>query len=141
MVAALRGRDIAELARGVSHRAQQGARGGGEGLGEGGAVAAGRRKLLSDGDWMGAAAGGGGEELLDEAVPGKTESQSGGNKAVHMVEQGAVVAAVEALSGALCGLQALFSEVWFIEEQDLLALALNGRYLRHVAPLMCPDAG
>lgn len=30
------------------------------------------------------------------------------------------------------------SEVWFVEEQDLLALALEGRYVKRVAPLTCP---
>ena len=35
-------------------------------------------------------------------------------------------------------LPAARSEVWFVEEQDLLALALEGRYVKHVAPLTCP---
>eukprot|EP00798_Chlamydomonas_sp_ICE-L_P011995 gene11995-15090_t len=37
-----------------------------------------------------------------------------------------------------CGLHTMFKEVWFVEELDLLALALDGRYLKHHAPLECP---
>ena len=36
-----------------------------------------------------------------------------------------------------CGLTTSFSEVWFVEELDLLALALNGKYVKHPAPLQC----
>ncbi|KAK9830057.1 hypothetical protein WJX72_009459 [[Myrmecia] bisecta] len=38
--------------------------------------------------------------------------------------------AMRAMTQQLCGLQATLSELWFVEEEDLLALALNGRY-RH----------
>ncbi|KAG2493462.1 hypothetical protein HYH03_008279 [Edaphochlamys debaryana] len=67
-----------------------------------------------------------------------TESQSGGNKLVASIEDAVVVEAVDQISAMLCGLRAQFAEVWFIEEQDLLALALNGRYIRHPAELSCP---
>ena len=33
------------------------------------------------------------------------------------------------------------AQVWFVEEQDLLALALNGHYIKHRAPLKCPSQG
>jgi hypothetical protein len=40
----------------------------------------------------------------------------------------------------LCGLVAVFEELWFVEEQDLLALGLGGRYLKHAGQLRCPGA-
>ncbi|KAL6765696.1 hypothetical protein V8C86DRAFT_2457060 [Haematococcus lacustris] len=62
--------------------------------------------------------------------------------AVHGRDQpldaGLVRRAVEAVSDRLCGLTTSFSEVWFVEEQDLLALALQGRYIKHPARLRCP---
>jgi len=54
------------------------------------------------------------------------------------IDASAVASAVESMSSALCGLTTTFNEVWFIEERDLLALALNGRYVKHPAPLTCP---
>ena len=44
---------------------------------------------------------------------------------------------VSELSRQLCGTRATFSEVWYVEELDLLALALRGRYVQHNAPLRC----
>ncbi len=38
-----------------------------------------------------------------------------------------------AASEDLCGLRATFDELWFVEEQELLALALQGRYVRQLA--------
>lgn len=70
-----------------------------------------------------------------------TSSSSGGSYNVTELHSEAVMAAVDSLSASLCGLRAQFGEVWFIEEQDLLALALNGRYVRHVAQLSCPTDG
>jgi hypothetical protein len=37
----------------------------------------------------------------------------------------------------LCGLTAVFDQLWFVEEQDLLALALRGRYIKHPYSLKC----
>ncbi|GAX78176.1 hypothetical protein CEUSTIGMA_g5618.t1 [Chlamydomonas eustigma] len=54
------------------------------------------------------------------------------------VEATAVELAVRELSNSLCGVTAAFEEVWFVEEQDLLALALEGHYIKHPAPLRCP---
>ncbi|KXZ47400.1 hypothetical protein GPECTOR_35g838 [Gonium pectorale] len=102
--------------------------------------AAGRRRLLASDSQtqhlqqQGVAAG-------LEAATERTESSSGGSAAVAAVDSDVVVRAVEVLSATLCGLRAQFGEVWFIEEQDLLALALNGRYIKHVAPLSCPAEG
>ncbi|WIA31868.1 hypothetical protein OEZ86_002733 [Tetradesmus obliquus] len=39
------------------------------------------------------------------------------------------------LTDELCGLVAVFEEVWFVEEQDLLALGLGGRYAKHAGQL------
>lgn len=58
--------------------------------------------------------------------------------AVLEIDTAAVVAAVQGMTDSLCGLQTMFREVWFVEEQDLLALALNGRYRKHLAPMTCP---
>jgi hypothetical protein len=44
------------------------------------------------------------------------------------------------LTDELCGLVAHFEELWFVEEQDLLALGLCGRYAKHASPLRCPGA-
>lgn len=54
------------------------------------------------------------------------------------VDEGMAVQAVAALSEALCGLKAEFDTLWFIEEQDLLALALRGRFVKHEAKMICP---
>ncbi|KAG1672424.1 hypothetical protein FOA52_013210 [Chlamydomonas sp. UWO 241] len=56
----------------------------------------------------------------------------------EVVDVALVAQAVRDLSRQLCGLTAVFDEVWFVEEQDLLALALEGRYIKHAAPLSCP---
>lgn len=70
-------------------------------------------------------------------------AQAGGasNRSVVGVDAAAVVAAVQEMTDRLCGLQTIFRDVWFVEEQDLLALALNGRYRKHLAPMTCPDHG
>lgn len=118
--------------------------GGGIGVGEGGG-----RELRADG-----LDGGGGKRRLLGDTGGGEGGGAGGKgagprvgRAVVAVGDGqgpldaeVVVAAVDALSGMLCGLRAQFGEVWFIEEQDLLALALDGRYVKHLAPLRCPAA-
>ncbi|EFJ51029.1 hypothetical protein VOLCADRAFT_88255 [Volvox carteri f. nagariensis] len=95
----------------------------------------------SGGDSGGGGGGGSGSGRRLFAAEGleTTSSSSGGSYNVTELRSEAVVAAVDALSATLCGLRAQFGEVWFIEEQDLLALALNGRYVRHVAPLTCPS--
>ncbi|KAG2453742.1 hypothetical protein HYH02_001953 [Chlamydomonas schloesseri] len=98
----------------------------------------GRRQLLAAGEGTTATDDlGGGSSIRVES----TKSQSGGNKDVAAIDDQVVVGAVDLLSATLCGLRAQFGEVWFIEEQDLLALALNGRYVRHLAPLTCPATG
>jgi hypothetical protein len=57
----------------------------------------------------------------------------------HHLQQALQEAAAD-LSDELCGLVALFEELWFVEEQDLLALGLGGRYVKHAGPLRCPGA-
>jgi len=53
-----------------------------------------------------------------------------------------VAAAVAGLSSELCGLTATFSELWFVEERDLLALALRGNFsTRRRAPLLGTGCG
>jgi hypothetical protein len=43
------------------------------------------------------------------------------------------------LSDELCGLKARFDEAWLVEEQDLLALGLRGRFAKHLAGYFaCP---
>lgn len=44
------------------------------------------------------------------------------------VLQRALAAAVGDVSDELCGLAAAFEQVWFVQEAELLALALAGRY-------------
>ncbi|PNH05211.1 hypothetical protein TSOC_008567 [Tetrabaena socialis] len=149
-IAAVAAADAAAAAAALA--AAAGAGGGAGGRGAGSGAAAGRElRSVADGGAgaagsSGGAAGGGGgvaaaggrRRLLGEEA--MTESSSGGSAAVTRIEDGLVVGAVELLSATLCGLRAQFGEVWFIEEQDLLALALNGRYVRHLAPLRCPAA-
>ncbi|KAG2445661.1 hypothetical protein HXX76_000270 [Chlamydomonas incerta] len=105
------------------------------GASAGAAERTGRRRLLVDDGTTDEL--GGGSSIRVET----TKSQSGGSKDVAAIEDEVVVGAVDVLSATLCGLRAQFGEVWFIEEQDLLALALNGRYVRHLAPLTCPATG
>lgn len=47
----------------------------------------------------------------------------------------------QALTDELCGLEVTFDELWFVEEQDLLALALKGRYKKHQSLLKCREVG
>lgn len=51
-----------------------------------------------------------------------------------------LVQAAAALTAELCGLTATAETLWYVEEQDLLALALQGRMVRHTSPLACPTA-
>ncbi len=149
----------AELAEAASALDKQGANGstssssGGSGAGGGVGVdegAGGGRELRAEG----LEAGGSQRRLLGDTGGGEGGGAGGKGtgprvgRAVVAVGEGqgpldaeVVVAAVDALSGMLCGLRAQFGEVWFIEEQDLLALALDGRYVKHLAPLRCPAAG
>jgi len=43
----------------------------------------------------------------------------------------------EALSAAHCGTEVVFDEVWYVEEYDALALALQGAYKERALPLSC----
>ena len=43
----------------------------------------------------------------------------------------------DALSQHLCGLRVSLPELWFIEEEDLLALALGGKFRKRAVPLQC----
>lgn len=55
--------------------------------------------------------------------------------------QRTLVAAVADVSDELCGLAAAFDQVWFVEEAELLALALAGRYsVRASTRLACGQA-
>lgn len=65
----------------------------------------------------------------------------GSGLGVGEIDAAAVEAAVQDMTDRLCGLQTIFRDVWFVEEQDLLALALNGRYRKHLAPMTCPEHG
>jgi hypothetical protein len=49
-------------------------------------------------------------------------------------------AAVDAMTAKLCGLETELTELWYIQEDDLLALALNGHYRKQRLPLRCPRA-
>ncbi|KAK9845374.1 hypothetical protein WJX81_004792 [Elliptochloris bilobata] len=78
---------------------------------------------------------------------GGAEGKAAGSKGARSLRAGgvgepaaaALRAAVDAMSAALCGLQATLSELWYVEEEDLLALALGGRFVQHPAPLLCQD--
>lgn len=62
-----------------------------------------------------------------------------GTAAAAAAEPQALWAAAEAITHELCGLEAAIEALWFVEEQDLLALALGGRIRRRTAPLrQCP---
>ncbi|KFM24839.1 Translation initiation factor IF-3 [Auxenochlorella protothecoides] len=50
-------------------------------------------------------------------------------------------AAAEAMTRDLCGLQLTLDRLWFVEEHDLLALALGGRYRKRALPLACSELG
>lgn len=95
----------------------------------------------------GGGGGGAAEGSLQHAAlglpppPSEQQRQQQEPQQPQQLAAGPIVDAVDRLSRELCGLRATFGEVWFVEEQDLLALALNGRYVRHVAPLACPEAG
>lgn len=64
-----------------------------------------------------------------------------GDKAEAAVPEAALLAAVEALSIALCGLQAEFNEFWFVQEKHVLALGLGGEYESRRLPLSCHGNG
>ena len=49
--------------------------------------------------------------------------------------------AARALTAELCGLEAAFDELWFVEEADLLALALGGRFRKRASLLRCRGSG
>ena len=42
------------------------------------------------------------------------------------------------LTAELCGLETTLRELWYIQERHLLALALDGDFEKHRAPLECP---
>ncbi len=42
-----------------------------------------------------------------------------------------------ALTEALCGVKASLPVAWFVEEFDVLALALGGRFDKHDVPFQC----
>lgn len=46
-------------------------------------------------------------------------------------------AAVGAITRELCGMQTRMDALWYVEEQDLLALALNGRVKKRIIPFQC----
>eukprot|EP00879_Flechtneria_rotunda_P021896 GHRR01023091.1.p1 GENE.GHRR01023091.1~~GHRR01023091.1.p1 ORF type:complete len:367 (+),score=82.02 GHRR01023091.1:3052-4152(+) len=46
--------------------------------------------------------------------------------------------AVSNVSDELCGLVAAFDEAWYVEESDILALALGGTFVKHPGKLKCP---
>ncbi|GBG00104.1 hypothetical protein Rsub_12845 [Raphidocelis subcapitata] len=66
--------------------------------------------------------GRGGEEVGAEALAGE------------------LARAAEALTSELCGLEAFFDEMWFVEERDLLALALGGSYVKRASLMRCRGA-
>ncbi|BDA45523.1 hypothetical protein COCOBI_07-3100 [Coccomyxa sp. Obi] len=45
--------------------------------------------------------------------------------------------AVARISAELCGLRATLPTLWYVEEEDLLALALNGRVRKHPVQMLC----
>jgi hypothetical protein len=51
--------------------------------------------------------------------------------------QSALVDALDDASDDLCGLTVHFKELWYVQEKDLMALALNGHYTKHTSRLRC----
>lgn len=49
----------------------------------------------------------------------------------------AVRQAVERMTAELCGLEATLGMLWFVEERDKLALALDGSFTKRTLPLRC----
>jgi hypothetical protein len=45
--------------------------------------------------------------------------------------------AAERMTAELCGTKATFDAMWFVEEKDLLALALRGEYVVYNCPFQC----
>lgn len=51
--------------------------------------------------------------------------------------QSALVDALEDISDDLCGVLTTFKEMWYVQEKDLMALALDGHYTKHTSHLKC----
>ncbi|KAI8476976.1 MAG: hypothetical protein J3K34DRAFT_516229 [Monoraphidium minutum] len=79
------------------------------------------------------------------APPRRPAARGGGGGGGEEVPAGELAAevqrAAEDLTYELCGLTAVFDELWFVEEHDLLALALGGRYSKRQSVLRCRGAG
>lgn len=63
---------------------------------------------------------------------------SGSDKVLESQQASRLLAVtVSQLSADLCGMRADFAELWFVEEKDVLALGLNGKYDVQRMPLAC----
>jgi hypothetical protein len=51
--------------------------------------------------------------------------------------QSALVDALDDVSDDLCGLTTVFKDVWYVQEKELMALALDGHYTKHSSHLKC----
>lgn len=74
----------------------------------------------------------------DGASSGEQQQQQAGGSGGGVGSAAAVQAAVEAVSRAVCGLRVQLSELWYVQEMHVLALALRGQFTKHRAPLVCP---
>lgn len=66
------------------------------------------------------------------AAPGGRRGAAGGDGA-----GAALRAAAAAITRELCGLQVVMDQLWFVQEEDRLALALDGRLTKRNIPLQC----
>lgn len=48
-----------------------------------------------------------------------------------------LVDALDDASDDLCGVTTTFNELWYVQEHDLMALALNGHFTKHANHLKC----
>jgi hypothetical protein len=51
--------------------------------------------------------------------------------------QSSLLDALGDVSDELCGLTTTFNELWYVQEKELMALALNGHYTKRTSHLKC----
>lgn len=73
------------------------------------------------------------ERQLEKGVEVLTQSPS------LLPNKEALWAAVESITREFCGTQTRMDALWYVEEEDLLALALNGRVKKYTIPFQCSN--
>lgn len=75
--------------------------------------------------------------LARMATPKSTTSSNGEASQLKLPRKEELWAAVEAITREFCGTQTRMDALWYVEEEDLLALALNGRIKKRTIPFQC----